>query len=103
MLKATRSSVSRTGISMRSCFAEVAMLNSLSVEVASRQRPTIFLPLASLHRVDHLVGTQHRMRQVRIVDECRRVAVPPSWMLGRGGGVLDHRDLEPLLDQFTHV
>src|SRR5215510_8651667 len=97
MPKATRSFVSRTGISMRSGFSEVGMFNS------SCQEAAMFLALASLHRVNHLVGTQHRMRQVRIVDERRRVAITPRRMLRRGGGVFYHRDLEPLLDQFAHV
>src|SRR5262245_3639584 len=56
-----------------------------------------------LHRLHDLVGTQHRMRQVRVVDERRGIAVTPRRMLGRGGGVLDYRDLEPLLDQFAQV
>src|SRR5262245_47145602 len=103
MLKAIRSSVSRTGMSMRSGFAEVAIANSLQIEVVSLRGAAMFLPLASLHRVDHLVGAQHRMGQVRIVDERRRVAVTPRRMLRRGGGVFDHRDLEPLLDQFAQV
>src|SRR6516162_3902376 len=93
MLKATRSSPNRTGISMRSGFSEMAISNSEKIEVES----WMFLPLASLHRVDRLVGAQHRMGQVRIVDERGCVPVTPGRMLGRGSGVFDHRDLEPLL------
>src|SRR5262249_55387834 len=99
MLKAIRSSPNRTGISMRSGFSEMAISNSQSIEVES----WMFLSLASLHGVDCLVGAQHRMGQERIIDECRGIAVTPRRMLGSGSGVFDHRDLEPLFNQFAQV
>src|SRR6516164_11084856 len=60
-------------------------------------------PSCSLHSSDRFVGRPHGMGQKPVVDNRGLITVAPDRMPRPGGCILDHRNLEALLDKLAQM
>jgi len=59
--------------------------------------------ILSPHRGSHVGGRQDCVSEEPVVDQCCLIAIPPLGMARARDGILDHRDLEALLKEFTQM